>query len=117
MSDDTVDKATKGITDEPARYDEPMSEEVAQNPGMRMAAINSDPTISQKEAYQAAAGEAPNAAGGVAPSSAEDYVPSTSDPDPTNIPSTDHPIPDDIDEETTGASSSFSDKTDDRYAH
>lgn len=94
-----------------------MPEEVAQNPGMRNAAINSDPSISLEEARNAAAGEGPNASGGPASSSVEDYVPSESDPNPTNIPSTDHPLPDDADDETSGASKSFSDETDDRYAH
>lgn len=96
---------------------ETMSEEVADNPGMRAAAINSDPSISLEETRNAAAGEGPNAAGSVAPSSAEDYVPSRSDPHPSNIPSTDHPLPDDAEDETIGASSSFSDESDDKYAH
>lgn len=94
-----------------------MSEEVADNPGMRAAAINSDPSISLEEARNAAAGEAPNASGSSASSSVEDYVPSRSDPHPTNIPSTDHPLPDDADDETIGASSSFSEETDDKYVH
>lgn len=99
--------------------DETMSEEIAQNPGMRAAAINSDPTISLEEARNAAAGENPNAAGGPTQSSAEDYVPSRSDPYPTNIPSTDHPLPDDVEnpkEETIGSSQSSS-KEEDKYAH
>jgi hypothetical protein len=100
--------------------DETMSEEIAENSGMRAAAVNSDPTISLEEARNAAAGEGPNAAGGPAASSAEDYVPSRSDPDPTNIPSTDHPLPDDAenpDEDTLGDSKSRSEKSDDRYVH
>jgi hypothetical protein len=99
---------------------ETLSEEVAENPGMRAAAINSDPTISLEEARNAAAGEGPNAAGSTAASSAEDYVPSTSDPDPTNIPSTDHPLPDDADdadEETPGDSNRSSKKADGKYVH
>lgn len=97
-----------------------MSDDVAQNPGMRSAAINSNPTISLEEAKNASAGDEPNASGGPAPSSAENYVPSRSDPNPTNIPSTDHPLPDDAnnpDEETIGSSQSFTEETDDRYAH
>lgn len=105
------------MADHTPHNDETMSEEVAENPGMRAAAINSDPTISLEEARNAAAGEGPSASGGPAPSSVEDYVPSRSDPHPTNIPSTDHPLPDDADDETIGASQSFSDETDDRYAH
>lgn len=100
--------------------DETMSEENAENPGMRAAAIHADPSISLEEARNAAAGETPNAAGGSAGSSAEGYVSSISDPDPTNIPSTDHPLPDDADdpdEETMGDSSSRSEKSDDRYVH
>ncbi len=105
------------MADKTPHNHETMSEDVAQNPGMRTAAINADPAISLEETRNASAGEGPNAAGGPAPSSAEDYVPSRSDPQPSNIPSTDHPLPDDADEETTGASSSFSNETDDRYAH
>lgn len=108
------------MTDNKPHNDETMSEEVAENPGMRTAAIHSDPTISLEEARNAAAGENPNASGGPAPSSTEDYVPSRSDPHPTNIPSTDHPLPDDSenpDEETIGSSQSFSAETDDRYNH
>ncbi len=86
------------MVDNTHHNDEPLSEEVAQNPGMRAAAINSDPTISLEEARNAASGEGPNASGSSAASSVEDYVPSSSDPNPTNIPSTDHPLPDDVDE-------------------
>ena len=108
------------MADNRSHNNETMSEEVAQNPGMRTAAIDSNPTISLEEARNASAGESPNAAGGETPSTAEDYVPSRSDPNPTNLPSTDHPLPDDAenpDEETAGSSESFSKDTDDRYAH
>jgi len=97
-----------------------MSEDVAENSGARAAAIDSNPDISLEETRNASAGEGPNAAGGPAPSTAEDYVSSRSDPSPSNIPSTDHPVPDDAedpDEETAGASNSFSEETGDRYAH
>jgi hypothetical protein len=100
--------------------DETMSEEIAENPGMRAAALRANPSLSLEEARNAAAGETPNAAGGPAGSSGEDYVSSISDPNPTNIPSTDHPLPDDADnsdEETMGDASSRSEKSDDRYAH
>jgi len=103
--------------DKTPNSDETMSEEVAENPGMRAAAINTDPTIALEEARNAAAGESPNASGSSASSSAEDYVPGRSDPRPTHLPSTDHPLPDDADDETIGASSSFSDETDDKYVH
>jgi hypothetical protein len=104
-------------TDHSDENNEALSDEVAQNPGMRAAAIHSDPTISLEEARNAAAGEGPNASGSVASSSAEEYVPSESDPHPTNIPSTDHPLPEDAEDETIGASSSFSNETDERYVH
>jgi hypothetical protein len=94
-----------------------MPEEVAENPGMRNAAVNSDPSIALEEARNAAAGEGPSGSGGSVSSSVEDYVPSESDPNPTNIPSTDHPLPDDAEGETSGSSKSFSDETDNRYAH
>lgn len=92
--------------------DETMSEEVAQNTGLRTAAINSDPSISNEEARNAAAGEAPNASGGTAPSTAEDYVPSRSDPYPSNLPSSDHPLPDDDEEQPIS-----SNEKDEQYAH
>lgn len=100
--------------------DETMSEEVAQNPGLRSAAVNTDPSISLEEARNAAAGEGPSAAGGPAPSTAEEYIPSSSDSDPSNIPSTDHPLPDESDnpdEATPGASQSGSNEADGRYVH
>ncbi|QYO63456.1 hypothetical protein [Leptolyngbya sp. 7M] len=105
------------MTNKAEKYDSGIPEEIAENPGMRAAAIHSDPTISLEEARNAAAGEAPNAAGSVADSTVEGHVPSTSDPYPTDIPSTDHPLPDDDDDVTAGASNSFSDETDDRYVH
>lgn len=105
------------MVDDTRNKTETVPEEVDQNPGMKAAAVNADPKISLEEARNAAAGESPNASGSTAPSSVEDYVPSRSDPRPTNIPSTDHPLPDDADDETIGASSSFSEETDDRYVH
>jgi hypothetical protein len=92
--------------------DETISEEVAQNTGLRTAAINSDPNISNEEARNAAAGSGPNASGGTAPSTAEDRVPSRSDPYPSNLPSYDHPLPDDADEQPIG-----SNEKDEQYAH
>lgn len=95
------------------------TEEGEETPGMRLAAINSDPTISLEEARNAAAGEGSNGAGSVS-SSAEDYVPSTSDPYPTNLPSTDHPLPDDSenpDEEVIGASESSPQTGEAKYTH
>ncbi|MBD2482229.1 hypothetical protein [Planktothrix sp. FACHB-1365] len=67
---------------------ETLPEEVAQNPGARAAAINSNPTITQEEAKNASEGKSPNGAGGVASSSAESCVTSASDPNPTHLPST-----------------------------
>lgn len=97
-----------------------MSKDTAENSGQRTAAIHADPSISLEEGRNASAGEGPNAAGGPASSDAEDYVASRSDPAPSNLPSTDHPVPDDAanpDEETAGSSESFSGRNDDRYAH
>jgi hypothetical protein len=108
------------MTENRSHNQETMSKETDENSGQRTAAIHTDPSISLEEGQNAAAGEGPNAAGGPAPSSAEDYIPSRSDPAPSNLPSTDHPVPDDAenpDEDTLGSSESFSDKTDDRYAH
>ena len=106
------------MSDNAVHNQETMSEETAQNAGARAAAVNSDSHISLEETRNAAAGETPTGAGSVAPSSVEGHVPSRSDPSPTNIPSTDHPNPDDADDEgTTGSSQSFSEESDDRYIH
>lgn len=106
------------MADSTTNYDETMSEEIAENPGMRAAMLHIDPTISLEEARNANDGEGPNAAGSVADSTAEDYVGSTSDPNPSSLPSTDHPLPDDDDEDqTAGASTSFSEESDGRYVH
>lgn len=93
---------------------ETMSEDVAQNSGMRSAVVDSDPSISLEEAQNAAEGNTPNALGGTAPSTAEDYIPSTSDPYPSNLPSSDHPVPDDGEEEPIGSSAS---ETEEKYTH
>ena len=58
--------------------------------GAKAAQINADPTISLEEARNANEGGGDNAAGSVAPSTAEEYVPSTSDPDATDLPSSDN---------------------------
>ncbi|MCU0527639.1 MAG: hypothetical protein MUF72_22805 [Elainella sp. Prado103] len=73
---------------------EQLLEEIENNPGMRAAALRANPTLSLEEARNAAAGETPNAAGGSVTSDAENAVPSSSNPNPSNLPSTDHPIPD-----------------------
>ncbi|HIK14096.1 MAG TPA: hypothetical protein IGS53_02155 [Leptolyngbyaceae cyanobacterium M33_DOE_097] len=70
---------------------ESMSEEVAQNPGARAAAIAQNPALSLEEARNAAEGKAPNAAGSISPDEAENYVPGTSDPNPSSIPTANAP--------------------------
>ncbi len=93
-----------------------MPAEIADNPGMRAAAIRMNPALSLEEARNATAGEGPNAAGGPDGSVIEDYVPSNSDPNPTNLASTDHPVPDDAEnteEETLGSNAAEQGK----YAH
>jgi hypothetical protein len=74
-----------------ARKQNGLSEEVAQNPGARKAATNTDPNISLEEARNAVAGESPNAAGGSVPSTAENHVPSESDPNATDLPTSGSP--------------------------
>ena len=61
-----------------------------ETPGMKTARLNADPSISLEEGRKAAAGESGNASGSVAPSTAEEHVPSTSDPNATDIPSSDN---------------------------
>ncbi|WP_013322536.1 hypothetical protein [Gloeothece verrucosa] len=72
---------------------ETLSKDVAENAGARTAATNSNPSISEEEALNAAAGETPNAAGSTAPSSAEDHVPSRSDPHASDLPTSYDPQP------------------------
>lgn len=66
---------------------ESLPEEIAQNPGARSAEINHNPAVTDEQAKNARAGEGPNGSGGIAPSTAEEYVPSTSDPEPSDLPS------------------------------
>jgi len=72
---------------------ENLTEDVAENSGSRTAAIKNNPQIGLEEARNASEGKKPNAAGGGAPSTVEDHVPSSSDPNPSDLPSTDHPRP------------------------
>lgn len=81
------------MTDQPA-HPSNSTDDSTRNSGDRTAAINADPTISLEEARNAAAGEAPNASGGPADSTVKDHVPSTSDPEPTDLPSSNTPVPD-----------------------
>jgi hypothetical protein len=108
MADPTLENATENEETIPA--------EIADNPGMRAAALRMDPSISLEEGRNATAGEGPNAAGGPDGSVIEDYIPSNSDPNPTNLASTDHPVPDDAEdteEETQGTEAAEPGK----YAH
>ncbi|WP_088893660.1 hypothetical protein [Leptolyngbya ohadii] len=61
----------------------------AQSPGAKAAQVAADPSISLEEAKNAAAGEDDNGAGSVAPSTAAEHVPSLSDPEGSDIPSSD----------------------------
>ncbi|MFM7423604.1 MAG: hypothetical protein ACKO7W_01140 [Elainella sp.] len=116
MADPRADQATDQVSDQDQENQDQeniMPPEIADNPAMRAAAIRMNPSLSLEEGRNATAGEAPNAAGGPDGSVIEDYVPSNSDPNPTNLASTDHPLPDDAEdsnEETLGASSSQADE-------
>lgn len=114
---DTVNQATDQASNQNSEdqnsenqdQEEIMPAEIDQNPAMRAAAIRANPSLSLEEGRNATAGEAPNAAGGPDGSLIEDYIPSNSDPNPTNLASSDHPLPDDAEdrtEATLGASSS-----------
>jgi hypothetical protein len=80
-----------------------LSEEVAQNPGARIAAIRANPQISQEEAENAAAGESPNASG-MGPSTAEAHVPASSDPEATDLPTSNAPDPQAVNPKNPNAS-------------
>ncbi|MGF1570436.1 MAG: hypothetical protein ACFCVD_20575 [Nodosilinea sp.] len=82
------------MANDPTRQPDHLSEEVAESPGARTAAVHQNPELMQAEARNAAAGEGPNAAGGPGtPSDAEDYVPSSSDPEATDLPTANAPNP------------------------
>ncbi|HEY9697795.1 MAG TPA: hypothetical protein V6D10_11060 [Trichocoleus sp.] len=80
-----MSEQTNAQGDDAVQVDDP-----AQTPGMKAARINANPAISLEEARNAAAGEGENASGSVAPSTVEENVPSTSDPNATDIPSSDN---------------------------
>lgn len=77
-----------------SQSDKVETDNVKENVGNRAAAINADPSIALEEARNAAEGKSPNAAGGVASSTAEEAVPGTSDPEASNLPSSNTPTPD-----------------------
>jgi hypothetical protein len=95
------------------------SEEENQSPSMQAVVENADPDIVVGNARNAAEGKSPNASGGAAASTTEDYVGSTSDPNPTSLPSSDHPLPDDADnpDEETKSSSLSGNGSNDKYTH
>jgi hypothetical protein len=64
-----------------------------ENSAARSAETDRDPSISLEEARSANEGKSPNAAGSTASSTAEDHVPSRSDPEPSDLPSSDTPKP------------------------
>ncbi|MEG3437351.1 hypothetical protein V0288_09495 [Pannus brasiliensis CCIBt3594] len=68
--------------------------ESPENSGARSAETDRDPSIALEEARNANEGKSPNAAGSTASSTAEDHVPGRSDPEPSDLPSSDHPKPD-----------------------
>jgi hypothetical protein len=95
------------------------SEEAAQSPSMQAIVENADPDITVGNARNAAEGKSSNASGGVAASTTEDYIGSISDPNPTSLPSSDHPLPDDVDnpDEETKSSSLSGNGSNNKYTH
>jgi hypothetical protein len=103
-----------------SRNDKMPSEEVEQTAGMETAKVNADAKLSLERGRNASKGKGKNAAGGTAPRNAKDYVPSRSDPKPSNLPSSDHALPDNADdanEEAITASSKSGGEKGDRYTH
>jgi hypothetical protein len=91
------------MTNDQQHPDTALPEEVAQNPGARVAAIHANPQISQEEAENAAAGESPNASG-MGPSTAEEHVPASSDPHATDLPTSNAPHPEEANPQNPNAS-------------
>lgn len=75
-------------------------DEVAENPGARLAALNTNPDLGNVEAENAVEGEGPNAAGSGTPSEVEEHVPSSSDPSASDLPSANAPDPEAANPET-----------------
>lgn len=71
-----------------------MAEQTEKTPGEQALEATHNPQASLEKAKDAAEGKSSNASGGQAPSTVQEHVPSTSDPNPTDLPSTDHPLPD-----------------------
>lgn len=81
-----------------------LSEEAAQNPGARNAAVHTHPEILDEEARNASAGETPNAAGGASkPGAVEEHVPSSAEPQATDIPTSNAPHPEDVSDQNPNA--------------
>jgi hypothetical protein len=82
------------MAEDKSRKQTGMSEEVAQNPGARTAAVHADQTIAKEEARNANAGESPNSAGMTRPSTVEDRIPGSDEPQATDMPTANAPDPD-----------------------
>lgn len=74
--------------------DTALTDEVAQNPGARMAETKNNPGVGQEEAENAVEGKAPNAAGEGVPSTVEDRIPASADPEASDLPTANAPRPD-----------------------
>ncbi len=82
------------MSSESSRDDDISTDEVAQNLGVRMSKTKHNPEVSNEEAQNAAAGEAPNAASEGVSSTVEEHIPSSDEPEATDLPSGDVPRPD-----------------------
>jgi len=82
-----------------------MSEEVAQNPGARAAAVHPTPELAKEQAKNANEGESPNAAGGMTkPSTVEGWVRGYDEPEDSDLPTANTPNPDQADPSNPNAS-------------
>jgi hypothetical protein len=78
-----------------SRQNTSMSEEVAQNPGARAAAVHQNPELAKEQAKNANEGEGPNAAGGMTkPSTVEGRVRGSDEPEASDLPTANTPDPD-----------------------
>lgn len=83
------------MAEDKTRQQQGLTEEVAQNPGARAAAVHKNPELAKEQAKNANAGESPNAAGGMTkPSTAEDQVRGSDEPEASNLPTANTPEPD-----------------------
>ncbi|MDX2215241.1 MAG: hypothetical protein SFY66_18400 [Oculatellaceae cyanobacterium bins.114] len=71
-----------------------MAEQTEKTPGEQALETTHNPKASLEKARNAAEGKNSNSSGSAAPSSAQEHIPGTSNPNATDLPSSNRPLPD-----------------------